>query len=165
MPRKSALTELKEELAQLKEELRELRVSRRERLMAQSQDPKFKEHPDPTPVELPAGSSRTDSMRAMVQQAIRRELSAWAGEHELGTFEEEDDFEPEDEELLPLTQYDVHELEVTDEIGELDPAPPSFRGEPSRAGQARPEEPPEGGSPSSEGASKTEAIPVQTEAQ
>lgn len=66
---------------------------------------------DNTPVEIPTRlrlpQSRTDQMRAF----IRHELSMRADEEGHESFEEADDIEPDDEEALPYTRYELNELE------------------------------------------------------
>lgn len=66
---------------------------------------------DTTPVELPTRlklpQNRTDQIRAF----IRHELSQKAAFEGMESFEEADDLEPDDEENLPLTPYELMELE------------------------------------------------------
>jgi len=119
------------------EELRAFRVlvsrSRRETINERESGV---EELDPTPLEMPLDYGQPPSMRELVQQYVRGELSAAAAQHELGTFEEEDDFEEENPDLLDLSGYEVTEFEMVDEDPSDDPAPPG--GEPS------PKDPPEG---------------------
>lgn len=69
------------------------------------------EYLDTTPVEVPTRlklpQSRTDQIRAF----IRQELSMRAENQDHETFEEADDLEPDDEEYLPFTPYELNELE------------------------------------------------------
>ncbi|UOF80428.1 hypothetical protein [Microviridae sp.] len=66
---------------------------------------------DNTPVEIPTRlrlpQSRTDQIRAY----IRAELSRQATESDFESFEEADDLEPDDEEGLPFTPYEMADLE------------------------------------------------------
>ncbi len=89
------------------------------------------EVPDPVPLELPVGFGEEPSMRSMVQEMVRGELSQYAADHEMGTFAEEDDFEEENPELLDLSGYEVHEFGMVPEEDEEDPAPPVSEAAPS----------------------------------
>lgn len=66
---------------------------------------------DNTPVALPTRlrlpQNRTDQIRAFIRQEMSR--SALEAGHE--TFEEADDIEPDDDDALPLTRYELMELE------------------------------------------------------
>ena len=90
------------------------RQSRRERLSG-ARIGDGKEHPDPTPVEMPLDYDRPYSMQELVQRYIRQELSAQANAVGLGTFEEENDFTPEDPEEIVLTGYEVHEYDFIED--------------------------------------------------
>lgn len=71
----------------------------------------FDEPIDNTPVEIPTRlrlpQSRTDQMRAF----IREEMSRQSAEQGHETFAEADDLEPDDEEAMPYTPYEMQELE------------------------------------------------------
>ncbi len=132
-----------DELAKLRSLLeRPRRVAIQERVSAP-------EVPDPVPLELPIGMGGPPSMRELVQEYVRGAMSQYAEEHELGTFEQEDDFEEENPELLDLSGYEVHEFEMVDEPGENDPAPapepeppePDPAAEPAPEAEANPEKP------------------------
>ena len=135
-------------LRELLDELRSWRDSSPtpRRLLLQAAAAGQQEHPDPTPVAIPIGQDRPDTMREMVQAYVRQEISAVASERGMGTFEEEDDFEAEDPSELPLTGFEVTEYAMEDEPGPLDDPPPATPA-------AGPTEPP-----------STPAEPPQTEA-
>lgn len=85
----------------------------------------------PTRLRLP--QSRTDQIR----QYIREEMSRAAAHQGHESFEEADDLEPDDEENLPYTPYELRELE---------PPPPlqngvKAEGQPPVDPAAKPEEP------------------------
>jgi len=54
-------------------------------------------------------------MTELIQQYVRLEVSQAAEEQDLGTFEQEDDFEESDQEELPFEQYEVSEYEMADD--------------------------------------------------
>ncbi len=69
-----------------------------------------KEHPDPTPVELPVGYDHPLPLRDEMRRFIREELSNTAASAGEETFEESDDFDcHEDDELL--SPYELTELQ------------------------------------------------------
>ncbi len=105
------------ELAALRAELAELkaqfRTSRRERIQTR---PSGKEVPDPRPVEIPVNISRgPPSVAELVQGYVAGEMSQWAAAQDLGTFEDEDDFDEEDPEVLDLSGFEVTEYEMEEE--------------------------------------------------
>ncbi len=107
------------------EEVRKFRellgMPRRERIHARVRVPEVL---DPIPLELPVGYNAEPSMRDLVQEYVRGALSQQAAEENLGTFEEEDDFEEENPNLLDLSGYEVTEFEMVDEYPAPDAAPP-----------------------------------------
>ncbi len=112
--------------------------SRREVIQSRPSD---REHPDPIPLEMPIGYGGPPSMRELVQEYVEQTLSRQAQSEGLGTFEEEDDFDVDDDEMLDLSGYEVHEYEMVPEGPEGepvadDPAPPDNPPDPG-------EEPPE----------------------
>ena len=131
-------------LRELLEEFRSWRNSstppRRLRLQAAASG--AREHPSPIPVAIPVGYDQPDTMAEMVQKYVRQEMSVHAKENAMGTFEEEDDFEIDDDQLdLPLSGYEVHEYDMVDEpdptvAPSTEPAP-----EPSQEPPATPAEP------------------------
>lgn len=62
-------------------------------------DEKGREIPDPTPVAMPAGMSKPESMQDMIRRFVRLEASRMAENSGYESFEEADDFEPDDIEL------------------------------------------------------------------
>lgn len=110
MSRPSFASEVRAQLARLGELFER---GRRERLNLARPD--GREHPDPTPIELPIGYEHPPTLREQMQRYIREELSVQAAETGLGTFEEENDFEPEDPEEVQLSGYEVHEYEFVEE--------------------------------------------------
>lgn len=61
---------------------------------------------DPTPVSVPLGYQQPLTLQEEMRRFIREEISRAAASGGAGTFEEEDDFDIEDEEL-PLSQYEM----------------------------------------------------------
>lgn len=76
---------------------------------------KGQELPDNTPVEMPAGHKRPESIQDMIRRLVRTDVSAAAERAGAESFEEANDFEVEedDAELFP-THHELHE-EVVDE--------------------------------------------------
>lgn len=72
-------------------------------------DDRGRELPDDTPVEVPLNWKRPPSLREMIQQHIRTEMSLTAQGEGMETFEEADDFEV-DEDPDPLSQYELREM-------------------------------------------------------
>ena len=119
------LRELRNEVRHLREQLASALVPRRVTLTARSQMPEHREHPDPTPLEVPVGMNLPPTLTELVKQHVEGAVSQWAQEHKLGTFEEEDDFEPEDEDLLPLSGYEVTEYQMVEDAPTLPTDPPA----------------------------------------
>ena len=140
----SVLDEIRKITALLTSTKAELSLSRRERLQAR---PKLREHPDPTPIALPVGLRSPPTMQELVQQYVEGAMSTYAASHQLGTFEEEDDFEDTDDEMPPLSQFEVTEFPMEDDEkmeGVSDPAKPPSEGEPKATADPSPQtEPPE----------------------
>ena len=123
------------------EELKKIRElvtgSRREAIAARTHVP---EPHDPVRLEMPIGMQGPPSMRALVQQYVREAVSEQAHSDDLGSFEEEDDFEEEDPELLDLSGYEIREYEMVEEFPQADASPPE--GEAVEEPQAPSEAPP-----------------------
>jgi len=81
------------------------------------------EMPDPVPLEMPAGYGGPPTMRELVQTYVEETLSKQAVEDDFGTFEEEDDFEIEEQEMLDLSGYEVREYEMVEEVPQADASP------------------------------------------
>lgn len=96
--------------------------TRREALRKRSMG--MKEAVDDTPLHLP-GVDRPLTLREEMRRFIREELSAHAVNHEVGSFEEEDDFEIDDGEADLLSPYTV--LDMAPEEGPID----DLEGEPT----------------------------------
>ncbi len=143
--------------------LEELRSWRRlasvPRRLAIRNRPADKEVPDPVPLAIPVGYETPPTMQEMIQQYVREELSVQAEADGLGTFEEEDDFELDDEEQMPLSGFEVTEYELVPEEAEPDASPPEgppvVDEEPSDDGPPGASTPPVDGSPSSGGVEPT----------
>ncbi len=71
------------------------------------------ENLDITPVELPIGYQEPESLASQMRRFIKDEVSKQAIADNLGSFEEEDDFELED---VPLTNYEMTDMQEVDEI-------------------------------------------------
>lgn len=69
------------------------------------------EVPDPTPVEWPAGVRRPETLTEQIQRLVRVQMSQFAQEQGLETFEEADDFDIEDEEGAPFSPYELTEMQ------------------------------------------------------
>lgn len=101
---------LREELAELR---REMAISRRERINARAPD---KEVPDPKPIAIPIAMQTPPTMAELVQKYVAGALSEQAASQQMGTFEEEDDFEEEDPELLALSLFELNAQQMEDEV-------------------------------------------------
>lgn len=100
--------------AQLAEELRALRelfsIPRRDLVTAGAASDY--EKVDPRPLEPPVDLEEPLTLTEMVRQQVRQEISQQAAEAGLGTFEEEDDFEEEDPDLLQATPWELTDEEL-----------------------------------------------------
>lgn len=65
------------------------------------------EVPDPTPLTLPAGFKRPETLADQVQRLVRTHLSRIAAESGAETFEESEDFDVGDEQDDPRTPYEA----------------------------------------------------------
>lgn len=75
-----------------------------------------RELPDPTPVELPFGAQRPESLQDMIRRLVRTDVSRAAEQAGAETFEEANDFEVEEDDAeSSLTHHEVLGEEV---IGE-----------------------------------------------
>ena len=66
------------------------------------------EVPDPTPVAMPAGFKRPETLAEQVQRLVRRDISYRAEALGLETFEDAEDFDVDDENHDPSTPYETH---------------------------------------------------------
>lgn len=94
---------------------------RREAIQARA---RVAEEVDPIPLEVPVGHSLPPTMRELVQEYVQGALSEAALSAELGSFEEEDDFEVPDENLLDLSGFEVSLYEMVEEDPNGVPAGP-----------------------------------------
>lgn len=87
---------------------------------------------DITPVEIPTRLRLPQSRTDQIRQFIREEMSRSAHLQGHETFDEADDLEPDDEEALPFTPYEMSDLEPPAPLqngvapqgaGPADPAP------------------------------------------
>ena len=143
----SVLDEIKKITSLLTSTKAELSLSRRERLQAR---PKLREHPDPIPIALPVGMQSPPTMRELVQEYVAGAMSTYAAEQKLGTFEEEDDFEDVDDEMPPMSQFEVTEFPMPEENPTEDASPPEdlpSGSEPKAAAESPPETEPPGKNP------------------
>lgn len=70
-----------------------------------------KHTPDQTPVAVHIDDG-PDTMEDMVKRMIQTEFSKWAETHQHGTFEEEDDFDVPDDDVLPPTPYELTDMQA-----------------------------------------------------
>ena len=61
---------------------------------------------DRTPLELPAGFRRPETLAEQVQRLVRTSISDYAGEKGYETFDEANDFDIEDDPIEPETAYE-----------------------------------------------------------
>lgn len=89
---------------------------------------------DNTPVEMPTRLRLPQNRTDQIRQYIREEMSRAALDQGHETFEEADDLEPDDEEGLPYTPYELSSLEPLSPLqngvaptgaGPVNPAPTS----------------------------------------
>lgn len=64
------------------------------------------EVPDPTPLEIPAGFKRPETLQEQIKRLIRGSLSEYAEMHGHETFEEAEDFEVDDD-FDPSSPFEV----------------------------------------------------------
>lgn len=69
------------------------------------------ERVDDTPVELPTRLRLPQSRTDQIRQFIREEMSRASASQGHETFEEADDVEPDDDDHLPLSRYEMNDLE------------------------------------------------------
>ncbi len=150
-----SLREIRKELSALKDRMDG--PTHREQLAKRAQG--MKEHPDPTPVEIPGGREAPDTIQELIKRYVRTELSAQASDQSLGTFEEEDDFTEDATDQLPFSEFEIPDsdpdLDMPD-TGDLDP---------SQADTSPPSDPPPvddaEASPAAPAAPPTESPPSQ----
>lgn len=111
------------------------------------------ERVDNTPVELPTRLRLPQSRTDQIRQFIREEMSRASASQGHETFEEADDVEPDDDDHLPLSRYELLELEPPAPVEP--PSPPKdgvkAEGRPPVDPAAMPKEPQPAGSGGSDG--------------
>lgn len=73
---------------------------------------------DPTPVAIPLGYERPESLEQKMMRFIRHQLSSAAQGQGMESFDEANDFDIDDDDVMPLTHYelaDMHEEKPFDE--------------------------------------------------
>jgi len=110
-----------------------------------------KEILDPTPVAIPAGFGRPESLHETIRRLVASEISTRAADRGEESFDEANDFDVGDDDL-PLTQYELTEMQEeyvntrddrnsgTERAGSGTPAPGS-NGVQSGSGKTRDEHP------------------------
>lgn len=79
-------------------------------------DKQGRELPDPTPVDIPAGFKRPETLAEQIKRMIRTDMSSFAESQGAESFEEANDFEvDEDDAEQHPTHHELHE-EVVDEV-------------------------------------------------
>lgn len=63
---------------------------------------------DTTPVEMPLGYAKPTPISELIARAVHEQIQAQS-EEEHETFEEANDFEPEDPDVLDFSAYEIHE--------------------------------------------------------
>lgn len=89
------------------------------------------ELPDPTPVSLPVGARRPETLEGMIARLVRGRVSELAARDGLETFEEANDFEIESDDE-PLTVYEEQNMKLealADDKRRLDELEDAFNGE------------------------------------
>lgn len=89
------------------------------------------EMPDPTPVSLPVGGRRPETLEGMIARLVRGRVSEMAAKDGLETFEEANDFEIESDDE-PLTAYEEQDMKLealADDKRRLDELEDAFNGE------------------------------------
>lgn len=68
------------------------------------------ELPDDTPVEMPLKFKRPPTLQEQIKSMVRRELSDVASQQGFESFEEADDFDVDDGEELPPSNYEFKDM-------------------------------------------------------
>lgn len=72
--------------------------------------PDGKEYPDPTPIEVPIGYNRPETLQETMRRFIRDELSTQYTRSGHESFDEAYDFDIEDDDPDPLSQYEIMDM-------------------------------------------------------
>lgn len=97
---------------------------------------------DRTPVEIPTRLRLPQNRTDQIRQYIREEMSRAVQSQGAETFEEADDLEPDDEEGLPYTPYEVRELEPPAPLQAAVAAPAAAPVVPAPSSEGKPSDPP-----------------------
>lgn len=82
-------------------------------------DDKGRELPDPTPIEVPAGFKRPETLAEQIRRLVRHEQFAAAmGRPHAETFDEANDFEVDDDGELPVTRHEFTAMALEAPNGE-----------------------------------------------
>lgn len=81
------------------------------------------EMPDPTPIAIPAALREPPSYRDEIRRLVEQEVNRRALQAGIGSFEEEDDFEPVDSDELPLSAGELAALSAVQTMQEDAPVP------------------------------------------
>ncbi len=73
---------------------------------------------DETPVEMPVGYEEPETLADQMRRFIKDEVSKQAVADNMGSFEEEDDFELD--EMEPLTNYELTDMEEVEDPGQFE---------------------------------------------
>lgn len=77
---------------------------------------------DDTPLEMPLGSRRPPSLAEQIARMVQEAIVAEKGS-EVPSWEEEDDFEEEDADLLDFSKYELQALQEESAIRDYGPEP------------------------------------------
>lgn len=84
--------------------------------------------PDQTPVEIPADYRKVETMEQIIGRVMAQRLSELTQEKDFDSWEESQDFEDVDPDLLDMTAYEFDELDgevIVDPDAEIEPLTPS----------------------------------------
>lgn len=106
------------QLAALRDELTQLRadVTTPRRALLTEGAASDAEEVDPNPVELPVDEGREDPSLRLVEDLLRKRLEEAFPDDEIDSFEDWNDFEPDDDEdVIELSGFEIHEYQMEDE--------------------------------------------------
>ncbi|AFS65320.1 hypothetical protein [Dragonfly-associated microphage 1] len=100
-------------------------------------DEKGRELPDPTPIEIPTGFRRPETLQEQIRRLIRSEqFAAQMGRPDAESFEEANDFDVDDDGELPVTQHEFTAMALEKPNDEYDDADDNPRRREVAAGPA-----------------------------
>lgn len=85
-------------------------------------DENFHEVPCPKPEEIVV-SKRPPSLKEQIQRLVKTELSEQMRLQDMETFEEANDFDIEDEDALPMSEYVIHDMVPEEPVPNEKPVP------------------------------------------